>query len=106
MQQLQMISHMENTIRSMPSFVQKSLRMVLTWLNNTFGSENSNNRRQSRMEQERKKNNCQLTGATTITAPGLWRGRQSRISDYDNNAHVRLPEWLIRLIGDRYRELE
>ena len=48
--------------------------------------------------------NCQITGSYAKNGKGFWQDTER--GGYDESAHVRLPEWLIRLICDRYREWE
>ena len=106
MQQLEMVNHMESTLKSMPSCVQTALQKILRWLNTTFGAESNNVRRKTTKQPERKRNNCQITGATTCTDSGLLQQKTNSSSESDGSVHIRLPDQLIRRISDRYRRLE
>ena len=104
MQQLQMISQMKTTVNSMPRCVQLCLKTIQTIWNFITSAGNKGNQRRSYKEDKR--NNCQITGASTSTAEGLWQDKRKSLPDFDNTAHIRLPDTIIRLIRDKYRDLE
>ena len=106
-QQVEMINHMENTLQSLPKCVQSLLQAILHWLNRTFGAEYENNfGKRASKKHDRKTNNCQITGATSDAGSGLLQDKDFGESESDAYSHVRLPDGLIRLISDRYRDLE
>ena len=106
-QQVEMINHMENTLQSLPKCVQSLLQAILHWLNRTFGAEYENNfGKKASKKHDRKTNNCQITGATSDAGSGLLQDKDFGESESDAYSHVRLPDGLIRLISDRYHDLE
>ena len=102
MQQLEMVSDMENNLSTLPRFLQMCLQGGIQRVNKLCGQGDT---RLMKKVEKHKRNNCQITGTVTNSAKGLFSE-----PDHDfvggNNAHIRLPDPLLTLIYDRYRYLE
>ena len=104
MQQLVLVNHMENTVKSMPIFVQSAVQWIVRWLNSRFDADPNNTRGKSSKQQNRKRNNVQITGAMAQTSGRP--GDRKTLAEIDAFTHARLPDPLIRKISDRYHDLE
>ena len=106
MQQLEMVNHMENTVRTMPTCIQRVLGSILKWLNRRFSSDQSTKPKKSNKPNDRLKNNCAMKGANVESSVDLGRKSISSIREADGWDHTRLPDQLLRGIRDRYHALE
>ena len=103
MQQLEMVSYMENNLSTLPKFLQMCLQGGIQRVNQLFG--HGDTRRSTKKVEKHKRNNCQITGTVTNSAKALF---SEPASDFigGENVHVRLPDPLLTLVYDRYRNLE
>ena len=108
MQQLEMVNHMENTVKTMPVCIQRVLRAILKWLNRRFHADQAAKSRKSTKANDRHKNNCSIKGANVESSVELGHkaSRVSTILETDGFDHTRLPDPLFRKICDQYHDLE
>ena len=101
MQQLEMVSHIDSTIRVLPKGVKMRLQRVMNELNDRLPHQCGG------YDRKNCKKNCQIEGADVSRTPDVSQDVENqlkRFSSYSEFVHFRLPDHIMRLIYDRHRE--
>jgi len=100
MQQLEMISHIDSTVRVLPRRVKMGLQNIMNELNDRLPHKCGGYGRKDY------KKNCQIEGADVSPTSDVSQDVENqlkRFSSYSEFVHFRLPDHIMRLIYDRHR---